>query len=102
MATLRKPSFLFLILLILGAGGCSQTEVSEQKQPTAEQKQPTIEELFQSAEEGDAEAQNYLAWMYRSGQGVPLCPVKVLHSPREARWILCFRGYKHYISKPYL
>ena len=64
MTTLRKLPFSLLALVILGVGGCSQTEVSEQKQPT-------IEELLQSAEQGDALAQFNLGWLCYYGEGVP-------------------------------
>ena len=64
MATLRKLPFFFLAMVILGAGGCSQTEVSEQKQPI-------IEKLLQSAEQGDPKAQYELGLMYAKGDGVP-------------------------------
>ena len=64
MSTLRKLLFFFLALVILGAGGCSQTEISEQKQPT-------IQTLLQSAEQGDARAQFHLGSLYRKGEGVP-------------------------------
>ena len=78
MTTLRKLLFFFLILVILGAGGCSQTEEIEQKQFTSEKllqisklEQPTIEELIQSAEQGDVEAQYELGKLYDTGKGVP-------------------------------
>ena len=78
MTTLRKLLFFFLILVILGAGACSQTEEIEQKQFTSEKllqisklEQPTIEELIQSAEQGDVEAQYELGKLYDTGKGVP-------------------------------
>ena len=77
MSTLRKLLFFFLALVILGAGGCSQTEVSEQKQPT-------IEKLLQSAEQGDAKAQFNLGVMYDSGEGVPQDDHKALKWYRMA------------------
>ncbi len=56
MATLRRLLF-FLVLVILGAGGYSQSKKSE--------------ELLRRAHRGDAKAQYFLGTMYDFGAGVP-------------------------------
>ena len=56
MSTLRKPLFFFLVLVVLGAGGCPQTS-------------ELFEEQLRLAQRGDLRAQVLVASMYLDGHG---------------------------------